>query len=329
MGRRRTAFTLIELLVVIAIIAVLIALLLPAVQQAREAARRSQCKNNLKQFGLAFHNYHETFGTFPIGARTAVHSNYVERWAWGVNWRIPVMPYLDQAPLFNKFNFASSSFSGYGPQPPTNGNQILVGLTVPGYLCPSSNVDPFINTTSPQYDNPGKMLASHYVGIAGSTPDPGGRTGTCNGGNYGIVCGNGVLRPSEVTRIRDLIDGSSNTIMASEQSGVVGANAISANYGGGWVGVSHPVPASQITSAIGDYFFAGLTVVRFAPNSKTTVANSSDQPYMTNTILNSFHVGGVHALMGDGSVRFISDNINMPTLLAVCSMNDGVVSGEF
>lgn len=108
----------------------------------------------------------------------------------------------------------------------------------------------------------------------------------------------------------------------------MGTNAISANYGGGWNGVSQSFAASSTTS-LGTYFYAGLTSVRFAPNSRTTTATASDHPYMTNTILNSYHTGGIHTLMADGSVRFVSDNVNLSTLLAACSMADGVVLGEF
>lgn len=333
MALRRSGFTLIELLVVIAIIAVLIALLLPAVQQAREAARRSQCKNNLKQIGLALHNYHETIDAFPPGAIAGFTANSggtadTDRWSGGINWRVMILPYLDQAPLYNKLNFNGSWFSGYASRTANNSNAVLIGLTMPAYLCPSSSVDPFINTASPQYDNPGRLLAIHYTGIAGATPDPAGAAGRCNPGNYGIVCANGPMRPSQITRMRDFVDGSSNTIMVSEQSGLVGANAISANYGGGWNGVSQTYPASAMSN-LSTYFYAGITTVRFGPNTKTTTATASDHPYMTNTILNSFHVGGIHALMGDGSVRFVSDNVNLNTLLAACSMNDGVVLGEF
>lgn len=326
--RRTKGFTLIELLVVIAIIAILIALLLPAVQQAREAARRSQCKNNLKQIGLGLHNYHDSFNAFPPGAQAGPGTTEVARWTQGINWRASILPYLDQASLYNKMDFNNASFSGYSGAPVNSTNTILIGLTIPGYLCPSSTVDPFINTTSPLFDNSSGVLAIHYVGIAGATPDPAGRPGVCNPGNYGIACGNGPLRPGQLTRMRDLTDGSSNTIMVSEQSGVVGVNAISSNYGGGWNGLSRAYPPSA-QSALGPYFYAGITTVRFAPNTKTTTSSASSQPYETNTILNSYHTGGIHALLCDGAVRFVSENVDIATFRAACSMNDGIVISEF
>jgi prepilin-type N-terminal cleavage/methylation domain-containing protein len=139
---RNRAFTLIELLVVIAIIAVLIALLLPAVQQARESARRTQCKNNMKQLGLAIHNYHDNNNFFPIG----------EQSGWGrMNWRMSLMPFLDQATLYTRVDVAFTSFlpatqgngfassggseGGYGPQ-----NNVIRGWKAPGYNCPSSTL---------------------------------------------------------------------------------------------------------------------------------------------------------------------------------------------
>ncbi|WP_437222281.1 DUF1559 domain-containing protein [Planctomicrobium sp. SH661] len=330
---RSRGFTLIELLVVIAIIATLIALLLPAVQQAREAARRSQCKNHLKQIGLALHNYHETYNGFPLGARAGSGASTTLKWAYGVNWRASILPFIDQAPLYSRLNFSDGSFSGYGTAPANGGNEILVGLKIPGYLCPSSPVDPFINTTapSPQYDNPGRTMVMHYVGIAGAftTGVPWGLEECAT--SYGVICNNGVMRPNRMARLRDVSDGASNTMIISEQSGVVGSEgAISANYGGGWGGVSQSAPINAASAGeLGTYFMTGITTVRHRPNTRNSTLNVNDHPYYGNTVLNSFHTGGIHGLMGDGSVRFLSDNVNFDTLLRVCVMNDGEVLGEF
>jgi len=325
-GRHR-AFTLIELLVVIAIIAVLVAMLLPAVQQAREAARQTQCKNHLKQIGVALHSYHEVFGAFPIGARAGQGTTDSSRWSTGVNWRASILPQLDQGPLFNRLNFDSGSFSGYSANPASGGNQALVGLAITPYLCPSSRVDPFINTTSPLYDNAARLQVMHYVGIAGAYPDPAGRAAECNSGNYGPACNNGILRPANRALLRDVTDGTSNTIVIAEQSGLVGLSAISANYGGGWNGLSKPYAADAGT--LGAYFYAGITTVRWAPNSRTGAANSSAEPYQTNTVLNSFHTGGVQILLADGSARFLSDSVDLTTLLRASSMHDSQLLGDF
>ena len=126
---RRSAFTLIELLVVIAIIAVLIALLLPAVQQAREAARRSQCKNNLKQYGLALHNYHDNYGCFPIGSEA--------NWSNGafLSWQSRILPYVDQSPIYNQINFSTPGVIGIN----LSDGQPLRMHTLPYASCPSDD----------------------------------------------------------------------------------------------------------------------------------------------------------------------------------------------
>ena len=335
MRSRRNGFTLIELLVVIAIIAVLIALLLPAVQQAREAARRTQCKNHLKQMGLALHNYHDTHLTLPHGSVGGFTAGSGEnnpaaqnRWANGINWRVSILPFLDQGPLFQKLNFSGASFQGpVSWAGPPGTNAVLVGLTIPSYLCPSSSVDPFINGPR-AYENPNRMLTPHYVGIAGATPDPAARVGVCNPGNYGIFCDNGALRPNHITRFQNATDGLSNTIVVAEQSGVVGGVAISANYGGGWCGFGQTFSASTRAN-LDHYFGSGITTVRYAPNSRIGTAGSSNETYESNTILNSLHTGGIQVLTGDGAVRFVSENVNMTVLLSTCSMDDGQVSGEF
>src|SRR6056297_1010615 len=138
--RRQRGFTLIELLVVIAIIAVLVALLLPAVQQAREAARRSACKNNLKQWGLAFHNYHDTYNTLPIGGNGQMPG-------WGVSFYPGLLPFVDQAPLYNQLIFAGThaGWTGGGGGTGQNVNGPAVrGVVMEVMLCPSSPYDKLI-----------------------------------------------------------------------------------------------------------------------------------------------------------------------------------------
>lgn len=318
-------FTLVELLVVIAIIGILVALLLPAVQAAREAARRSQCINNLKQIGLALHNYHDThkclLGTRP-GMVTS--SDHVDRWTRGTNWRVGILPYLEQGSLYDRLNFNGASFSGYSGRPANGGNEILINLLVAVYLCPSSNVKPFVNGPN-LFDNAAPVLCHHYVGISGASPDPAGRTSVCRQTWYGVVCGNGPLRPCETTRFADLIDGTSNTIIVGEESGNVGLDASSANYGGGWNGIGYYGTVETITAsqASSHYFSAGLATVLWPINSNPGVSQSlGTVPYGWNTVLNSLHPGGINALAADGSVHFVAQTIEMAALRAVCSMDD-------
>lgn len=324
-SRRPRAFTLIELLVVIAIIAVLIALLLPAVQQAREAARRSQCKNNMKQLGLALHNYHDTFTTFPIGQRESKTFP---------NWRIGVLPYIDQAPLYNNLNFSQSfmsgcsASSGYGFAQTTPGNPVLKNLVLAVFRCPSSALDP----TADVGCNFDRAQVHDYVGISGATPDPAARTTVCSQDTgYGTYCNNGLLVPNEVTRLRDVTDGASNTMIVAEQSGTVGNSDFRSGYHGGWSSLQS-VPAGRFLVpqfVTGDLpYGSGTTTIRQQINSKTAGLGAGSS-YYSNTIINSFHVGGIHALLADGSVRFLSENLNFATLTNLACKNDGVVLGEF
>lgn len=181
MNRRHSGFTLIELLVVIAIIAILIALLLPAVQQAREAARRSQCKNNMKQIALGLHNYESTHSTFPLGVLgTSGTSSNVNQLT---TWQTLLLPYIDQAPLYGQYNF-NIGFDNAG-------NAATVISLVPVYKCASQPVEGVIDA---------KYGSSHYGGNAGTTP----------GAN------NGIFFPLSSVRFRDMIDGTSNTLFAGE-----------------------------------------------------------------------------------------------------------------
>jgi len=330
---RMRGFTLIELLVVIAIIAILIALLLPAVQQAREAARRTQCKNNLKQLGLALHNYHDTFISFPLGALAPYHNG---------NWRSKILPYLDQAPLYNRLTASEPSVaSGYSGQRNdainigvygTGSYGVLAGLTVTAYACPSNPTDTNFNSVSnPTMNNAERGQTHDYVGVAGAGPDPGGRAGQCSAdlSGRGIICQNGLLYPNGSTQMRDVTDGTSNTLIVAEQSGLVNKQPLSANYQGGWAGwYSSFVKPAAVTNA--GEFGAGTTTLRYAINLKTTSPpNGTASTYSHNTVIGSFHVGGTQVLLADGSVRFLSENMDLLTLLNLGAKDDGNVIGEF
>jgi prepilin-type N-terminal cleavage/methylation domain-containing protein len=319
--RSARAFTLIELLVVIAIIAVLIALLLPAVQQAREAARRTQCKNNLKQIGLALHNYNGTFECFPLGN----HYNYRS------NWRVSILPYIDQAPAFMKmdFNGGGGQFTGWAASYDAP-NQFLAGYFVPGFNCPTSTLPK--NSTLGVMNNFANGQTHDYVGIGGAVDetispdwDPA-RRGQCSNIVYsGRDCYNGLLPALRHKSFKDASDGSSNTMLCAEQSGLLNNQDVRANYWGGWTGTS--LGRTTFPAVTGCEIVTGITTLRYQINAKS--APSGEQPWYLNTVINSFHTGGTHAVMADGSTRFLSENMNLATLIRLACANDGQVIGDF
>lgn len=335
---RRSGFTLIELLVVIAVIATLITLLLPAVQQAREAARRSQCKNNLKQIGLAIHNYHDTHACFPpgsYGGSATAEAPFVVP-----NWRLHIFPGLEQTAIYNQLDFQSGTRHFAGSDNSSNGAR-LSGLIVPVYVCPSSPLSPTGQPLagSNATHNTFKIQVPMYVGVAGAgvtngaTIDypPGMTVGFRNA--YGVYTNNGILQWNAITHMRDATDGTSNTLIVAEQSGTIGTSDLRSGYYGGYIGADFMDPiGSTVMTAPGPFastiWSTGLSSLQFRINV-TSVSTGNAATFHPNTAWNSFHVGGINALLSDGSVRFITEKIDMNTLRNLASRNDGQVVGAF
>lgn len=317
--RKRFGFTLIELLVVIAIIAILVALLLPAVQQAREAARRSSCKNNLKQIGVALHNYHDTHSCFPQG-QSKKHAH-----CCGGNWRVMILPQLEQKNVYEKVNFSGNYNFAANRYGFAGGAEALRGHVVEGFACPSSTLN--LTDTSVSNNNQ-RGQAHHYVGVSGALNIGGGSQRNTDYG--GVVRGNGILGVNRHSNMRDVTDGTSNTIIVAEQSGEVNGQNKSSNYYGGWSGMA----GGWATDNVGrPHWGAGTTCLRYPINHGMgrTVGwqGGFDNTWDFNTIMNSFHTGGIQITLADGSSRFISENVNFTTLRQLCSMNDGQTIGEF
>jgi prepilin-type N-terminal cleavage/methylation domain-containing protein/prepilin-type processing-associated H-X9-DG protein len=292
--KRRHGFTLIELLVVIAIIAILIALLLPAVQQAREAARRSTCKNNLKQIGLALHNYAERFKLFPPGTvprpasfttPAAFVANY-ESW----NWMTFILPDMDQAPLFNNLNVNGQTLSAWGA---TANSQIFPAL--PAFVCPSDEGSGRLQSGGLRADFSGgaggfpavgtfQAPKSNYLGVAGYQDH-------CYPSTYTGNPNSGMLYNMGRLGFQDIKDGSSNTFLVGERDERCGA--------GSWMGSRNP--AGQGVRG-NDYSMGRVSVILNDPVA-TGSANCTDG-------FSSSHTGGAHFLFGDGRVVFISENIS-------------------
>ena len=324
---RRRGFTLIELLVVIAIIAVLIALLLPAVQQAREAARRSQCKNNLKQLGLGFHNYLDVFLTFPIGNQSTFDTGF------GVSFYAGLLPYLDQAPLFNKLTFSGGSIGWTGAGGPNAA--VVNGASIPGFLCPSSPYDQWIN------DNGTNQTAASYVGISGAVDEDkisnmppasdtdGFQSDRQVGSGNGVYNSSGMLISGASVKLSQNTDGTSNTMMMSESSDYAdGRTDIRGSSPHGWL-MGNSGGNGQTTNwdGTGDRRF-NLVTVRYAPGTKALLPGALNNHGFNNPLI-SAHTGGVHALFCDGHVSFLSNNMNLLTLKLLASRDDGKVVGEY
>jgi len=315
LGKRR-AFTLIELLVVIAIIAVLIALLLPAVQQAREAARRSQCKNNLKQFGLAWANYHDVFNRFAMGGMIGCCDQ-----GNGVSYMIRLFPFLDQAPLYNQINMNAA---GVGNSVPG-----AVRLTtIPVAICPSDGQGFPAN-------NNGGWTVSNYDGSAGSEafsnngpsnnyPAPPAFVNNWGDGNTSdptIISGMGDRAGFSVS-IKDVTDGTSNVIMMGE---IIPRCHDHSGNGGLWNNNGQSFHAGT-AAPINDFTpcpWAQPSQIRFANCSKNV------QCWNESWAFKSFHTGGAQFLFVDGSVHFLSENLNYLTYQNLGGRSDGNITGDY
>jgi prepilin-type N-terminal cleavage/methylation domain-containing protein/prepilin-type processing-associated H-X9-DG protein len=339
---RQRGFTLIELLVVIAIIAVLVALLLPAVQQAREAARRSACKNNLKQWGLALHNYHDTYNGLPMGV---TNQN-----GWGVSFFAGLLPYIDQAPMYNQMSFSGAhpGWTGTGTGQAVNG-PVIRGVAISVMLCPSSPYDKMIPNTGGGFSQTG----ASYVGISGAidedalgaapTADTDNfrelrqRSGAnCCGGNAqnGWHSAGGMLISNDSLGLETATDGTSNTIIMSEISdwgfdaagnkvdmrGSATHGWLMGTDGGGRTTALNNGPRSRKFN---------ITSVRYPPGTRDTTLPGIHPNHGPNHPLTSAHTGGTHALLADGHVVFISDNINLPTLKYLSTRDDGESIGAY
>jgi prepilin-type N-terminal cleavage/methylation domain-containing protein/prepilin-type processing-associated H-X9-DG protein len=274
---RRQGFTLIELLVVIAIIAVLIGLLLPAVQKVREAAARLQCKNNLKQVGLALHNYHDTEQSFPPGyLALSVYSDGATDTAPGWGWGAFLLPYLEQEPLYRKINFSQPVASSAAAQIP-----------VKMYLCPSDLTPPGPFAVPDPFGSPLALAApcSYAACVGGDESDTAGPAGF------------GVFYRNSRTRLTDVTDGTSNTILVGERAW--------SNANGVWAGA---VPGGIILrgrlnpnpgSGAGSYPAATLVLAHSHLNNATTDTDGGLDDF------SSRHTGGSNFVFADGSVHFI------------------------
>lgn len=327
---RKPGFTIIELMVVVAITTVMIALLIPAVVQAREAARRTQCKNNLHQFGLALQNYHDVVGVYP-GA------SYVNLWSpipnmidseW--SWSVMILPYLDQAPLFNSLNVGPTTFEQAANNP------IIINLMTRSpsvFLCPSDTGSE-VNLNRPFFAKSSGGVGAGMILSATTSFGKSNYMG-CNGNHDN----DGVLNSGCTTKIsmENITDGTSNTILVGERSSSPWPNQPPGTQGpwaGIWVGQE-----TSINNVTNVWCLAGRTEFQMNSGAPSGIAANTSNIPLPLLAFGSMHAGGANFLMADGAVRFISDKIQWNDLPnsyddvgvfhLLGSIADGAVVGEF
>lgn len=310
-ARRAHGFTLIELLVVLAIVGILLALLVPAVQRARESARRISCSNNLKQLGLALHNYHDVHGLFPSGwigvenGRQSAHDG-----GNGAGWALMLLPHIEQTNLWFKFD---SHYSIAHPR-----NAALRETSIKSYLCPSDPQPKFFeiepaghshDSAAPaQVDAEIELPIANYVGVFGTEELDGCEASPGQGivWSNGQCRGDGLLYHNSKTRMRDISDGTSSTMAIGERK----TNG-ELDWHSTWVGM---VPG-------GEHAFQRIL------GSADHTPNSPDSHFDD---FSSHHIGGAQFVFADGHVQFISDSINGKVYKALATIDGGeTIEGGF
>jgi prepilin-type N-terminal cleavage/methylation domain-containing protein len=328
--RRRLGFTLIELLVVIAIIAVLIALLLPAVQQAREAARRTQCKNNLKQLGLALHNYHDTHKVFPFSTQNPsyVGSGSIKN----TRGFVMLLPYFDQAPLYNTIDFniaMSGSNNGIGTgviagTVESTNNERACATTLVALLCPSDPGPAKERDTSAVYNI---TADAHTRGLFGANTSYDFVVGNAGAGAtpwQSIPSGERTMfAMNSAASMRDLSDGTSNVVAIAETTlDVIDGTASKWAYSA-WTSRGNRFMSSTDHPRLNTWACCWWqTPTPFVSIPRPGRLGEWGGPGST-------HTGGLQVLLGDGSVRFLSENMDNTTRDRLALISDGAVVGEF
>jgi len=293
---RRNAFTLIEMLVVICIIAILVALLLPAVQQAREAARRTQCQNNLVQLAIGLHNYQASFSCLPPGvvSESGPIRNIEE--GYHMSWIVQTLPMLDQGPLFQQIDFSQGAYGAY--------NSTAGAAQLPTFMCPSD-----------KRWQKGGIVISNYAGVTGGENVP------IDTNNSGLFFLNSSISAKQIR------DGASNTIMVGERR----ADDTPATDLGWMSGTSATLRNTGLTINNATPWTWNTAGRAAGDESGTDESQPTDTPgpdYATGGF-SSPHVGGSQVALADGSVRFISENIDVKVYQNLGNREDGEMMDEF
>ena len=291
---KKRGFSLVELLVVIGLIAIVISILLPAIQQSRQDARRAHCRNNLKQFGLALHNYHDTFNCFPPGW---VSKEGDPGTGARIGWQTMILPFVDQAPLFNRINFHVPPSDAHGKP-----LDMFQTATITTFRCPADPA-PALNPLRGDFGT--SNYSGNYGHIAPPRLRPLGMSDVWPGSAVAPMTSSGIFARNSSVRIASITDGTSNTIVVCEKGFTSGAQI--------WAGVTDN------------------------GHEDDTLFDASHRSRINQgwTSASSRHGGGAHFVMCDGSVRFIADGIDskpapeLGTYQRIAAKSDGNVVGDF
>jgi prepilin-type processing-associated H-X9-DG protein len=301
------------LLVVIAIIGILIALLLPAVQAAREAARRSSCTNNIKQLGLAVHNYHDTFGGMPSGTLSVNKVTYTSTtWCSSGStsqsrapWTVLILPFIEKKNQHDQFDFGSQ-FTSTSNVPGAAANNAQFQTNNASYQCPS---DPSSSGTN----NNGC-----YFGVQGGGPASAASCSTSTGQRVFFI--NGVLYHNSDTRFASLTDGTSNIFLIGETKYCLTIGGRPDGFHSGWAGTTK----LDTWGMVGSLAAAVLQI-----NSYPKDGSTADTLNWQTRLFGSFHPGGCQFGMADGSVHFVSETIDLNIYQELAVRNDNLPAGGF
>lgn len=305
-------FTLIELLVVIAIIAILIALLVPAVQKVREAASRTQCVNKLKQLALGLHSYHDTKKTFPAAARIIPAAGSPGPFdIAGTNrapWSVEILPYIDQTPLYEQFDPPNGTFGGLFIQHDSASRSALQKVRMPIFECPSDPNSTDVNQNSNYF----AIMGGGSAIVTPCAPN----VGPClpvSAANYRPTADNGIMYVNSSVRMVTVTDGTSNTFLLGE-SRYMQLKSGNPQYYGTWA-------SGYYGNGVGGPYYPNGALTMNAPNSVNCNPAVTSCHHMT-PYLGSYHLGGAHFAMADGSALFVSQNITLSNFRSLGIRND-------
>lgn len=307
----------IELIVVIAIVAILLAIMLPAILSGLESARRMRCRNNLKQIGLALHNYHAANNSFPIGAR--------KQGTFGPSWLVPILPYIDELPMYLKFNMTAAG-NGNAVTCPANGT-LASGWSNSLFRCPSSTTPEWLVGTF-------KLMLPSYVGISGSTNAIDFLEKRVNTylvpalSKSGVISGGGVLIANAAISISQITDGTSNTLMVGECSDWANSSSgpmdITGGASTGWFcGTSGQGTPPFFINGANNMPVYNLTTIRYPIGTRDYSLSGIYNTRSPNNPLVSAHGDVVMVLLADGSVRAAAASLDLLTLRKLATRDDG------